>query len=256
MDIIKAISQRGIVPVIKLNRPEDAVPLCGALARGGLPVAEITFRTAAAEESIRRVHEALPDVLLGAGTVLTVDQVDRAAAAGAAYIVTPGLNPAVVRHCIDKGLPVLPGCACPSDIERALELGLTAVKFFPAEAIGGLNAIKAMSAPYGAVSFVPTGGIDEKKLPSYLAFEKILACGGSWMVKEAWVDAGDFAAVERATRGAVDAMLGFSLGLDAVLALAKGETVTLATHSPARAAFYLAERGIDALDSRIRLVQK
>jgi 2-dehydro-3-deoxyphosphogluconate aldolase/(4S)-4-hydroxy-2-oxoglutarate aldolase len=256
MDMLSAISRRGIVPVIKLSRPEDAVPLCGALARGGLPVAEITFRTAAAEESIRRVHAELPNVLLGAGTVLTTDQADRAAKAGAAYIVTPGLNPAVVRHCVERGLPVLPGCACPSDIERALDLGLTAVKFFPAEAIGGLNAIKAMSAPYGAVSFVPTGGIDEKKLPNYLAFEKVLACGGSWMVKEAWVDAGDFAAVERATRAAVDAMLGFSLGLDAAVSLARGETIMIATHSPTRAAFYLEERGIGTGNGKIRLIQK
>ncbi len=256
MEILKAISQRGIVPVIKLNRPEDAVPLCGALEKGGLPVAEITFRTAAAEESIRRVHDELPNVLLGAGTVLTTEQVDRAVHAGAAYIVTPGLNPAVVRHCLEIGIPVLPGCACPSDIERALELGLTAVKFFPAETIGGLAAIKAMSAPYGAVSFVPTGGIDEQKLPSYLAFPKVLACGGSWMVKEDWVAAGNFAAVERATQGAVDAMLGFSLGLDGMRALAAGEPVAVSTHSTARAAFYLQEKGLDLEKSPIRLVQK
>lgn len=256
MEILKAISQRGIVPVIKLNHAEDAVPLCGALERGGLPVAEITFRTAAAEESIRRVHGELPNVLLGAGTVLTIEQVDRAVQAGAAYIVTPGLNPNVVRHCLEIGIPVLPGCACPSDIERALELGLTAVKFFPAETIGGLAAIKAMSAPYGAVSFVPTGGIDEQKLPAYLAFPRVLACGGSWMVKEDWINAKDFAAVERATQGAVDAMLGFSLGLNSIQALAAGEPVTLSTHSPARAAFYLTERGIDPEKSRIRLIQK
>jgi 2-dehydro-3-deoxyphosphogluconate aldolase/(4S)-4-hydroxy-2-oxoglutarate aldolase len=245
MDILQAISLRGIVPVIKLNRAEDAVPLCGALGRGGLPVAEITFRTAAAEESIRRVHEALPEVLLGAGTVLTCDQVDRAVAAGAAFIVSPGLNPNVVRHCLDIGIPVLPGCACPSDIERALELGLSTVKFFPAETLGGLAAIKAMSAPYGGVSFIPTGGIDEKKLPSYLAFNKILACGGSWMVKEDWVNAGDFAAIEAATRRAVDAMLGFSLGLDDVQALMQGKKLSLTTHSPARAEAYLTARGID-----------
>ncbi len=256
MDILERISLCGIVPVIKLNRPEDAVPLCGALARGGLPVAEITFRTDAAEESIRRVHAELPDVLLGAGTVLTCEQVDRAAAAGAAFIVSPGLNPTVVRHCIDRGLPVLPGCACPSDIERALELGLKTVKFFPAETLGGLDAIKAMSAPYGAVTFIPTGGIDEKKLPSYLAFPKILACGGSWMVKEAWVDAGNFAAVESATRAAVDAMLGFTLGLADIAALARGEKVTLHTHSKKRAAAYLAQMGINLENGRIALTER
>lgn len=245
MDILQAIALRGIVPVIKLKRPEDAVPLARALSDGGLPVAEITFRTDAAEESIRRVHAEVPGMLLGAGTVLTREQVDRAKAAGATYIVSPGLNPNVVMHCQDVGIPILPGCASPSDIERALELGLTAVKFFPAEQIGGLGAIKAMSAPYGNVRFVPTGGIDEKKLVSYLAFDKVLACGGSWMVKEAWVDAGDFAAVERATRAAVDAMLGFTLGLSDIADIAAGRPVTLCTHSVARATAYLAGLHID-----------
>lgn len=255
MDILQAISIRGIVPVIKVNRAEDAVPLCGALARGGLPVAEITFRTDAAEESIRRVRQALPDVLLGAGTVLTTEQVDRAASAGASYIVSPGFNPRVVRHCLDRELPILPGCSSPSDIEQALEMGLTTVKFFPAETLGGLAAIKAMSAPYGGVRFVPTGGIDEKKLPAYLAFDKVLACGGSWMVKEAWISEGNFAAVESATRAAVDAMLGFSLSLKDVAALAKGEPCALKTHSVARAAAYLKQLGISPDEGRLTLTQ-
>ena len=255
MDLLTAISLRGIVPVIKLNRPEDAAPLCGALRRGGLPVAEITFRTDAAEESIRRVHAELPDVLLGAGTVLTIDQVDRAVAAGAAFIVSPGLNPTIVRHCLDIGVPILPGCACPSDIERALEMGLTTVKFFPAETLGGIAAIKAMSAPYGQVTFVPTGGIDAAKLPAYLAFPKVLACGGSWMVKEEWIEKGDFAAVEAATRAAVDAMLGFTLGLSDIAALARGDQVSLKTRSRRRAEMYLAERGVDTQGGRIALVE-
>ncbi len=255
MDVVQAVAARGIVPVIKVNRAEDAVPLCGALLRGGLPVAEITFRTVAAEEAIRRVHAELPGVLLGAGTVLTVEQADKAAAAGASFIVSPGLNPTIVRHCLDRGLTILPGCACPSDIERALELGLSTVKFVPAETLGGIEAIRAMSAPYGGVSFVPTGGIDEKKLPAYLAFPKVLACGGSWMVKEAWIDAGDFASVERATRAAVDAMLGFSFGLDAAVALTRGEAVTIRTHSRKRAAFYLKERGVDLENGKVTLVE-
>lgn len=256
MDILQAIALRGIVPVIKLRRAEDAIPLCRALARGGLPVAEITFRTDAAEESIRRVHAEMPEMLLGAGTVLTCEQVDRAKAAGATYIVSPGLNPTVVRHCLEVGIPVLPGCACPSDIERALELGLDTVKFFPAETLGGLAAIKAMSAPYGGVRFVPTGGIDEAKLPAYLAFDRILACGGSWMVKESWVEAGDFDAVERATRGAVDAMLGFTLGLEDVAAMAAGKPISLRTHSVSRASAYLKERGIDLEKNRITLTAR
>lgn len=256
MDVLRAISLRGIVPVIKLKRPEDAVPLCTALLDGGLPVAEITFRTEAAEESIRRVHAEMPQMLLGAGTVLTVDQVMRAESAGAAYIVSPGLNPKVVQACLDIGLPVLPGCACPSDIERALELGLDTVKFFPAETLGGLNAIKAISAPYGGVKFVPTGGIDEKKLPAYLAFEKIIACGGSWMVKEAWVDEGRFDLIEQSTRDAVDAMLGFALGLDDIANIVSGKPTVLKTHSITRATAYLQERGIPLDNGNITLATR
>lgn len=256
MDVLKEISMHGIVPVIKVDRAEDAVPLCAALARGGLPVAEITFRTAAAEEAISRVHAELPDVLLGAGTVLTCDQVDRAKKAGAAFIVSPGLNQKVVRHCIDCGIPVLPGCACPSDIERALELGLATVKFFPAETLGGIAAIKAMSAPYGGVTFIPTGGIDEAKLPAYLAFDKILACGGSWMVKESWINDGNFAAVETATRAAVDAMLGFTLGLETIRNITQGKPVLIKTHSVERAAFYLLRHGVDCQTAAIQLQKR
>lgn len=211
MDMLKQLSLAGLVPVIKVKNAQDAVPLCRALKNGGLPVAEITFRTDAAEEAIRLVHGALPEVLLGAGTVLTCEQADRAWAAGAGYIVAPGLNPVVVSHCIEKGYPVLPGCANPSDIETALSLGLKTVKFFPSEALGGLKMIKAMSAPYGDVRFVPTGGINEKNLPDYLAFPKIAACGGSWMVPEDAIAAKDWAKIEQLARDAVKVMLGFEV---------------------------------------------
>lgn len=211
MDMLEKLSMAGIVPVIKVEDAGDAVPLCRALADGGLPVAEITFRSDAAEESIRRVHQELPDVLLGAGTVLTRDQVDRAIGAGAAYIVSPGLNPQVVEYCLKQNVAVLPGCANPSDIEVALSLGLDTVKFFPAEALGGLPLIKAMSAPYGQVRFVPTGGINERNLNAYLAFSKVVACGGSWMVPQDAVYAKDWQRIERLTRSAVTLMLGFSL---------------------------------------------
>ena len=211
MDMLKQLSLAGLVPVIKVQNAEDAVPLCRALKNGGLPVAEITFRTDAAEEAIRLVHEALPEVLLGAGTVLTCEQADRAWNAGAGYIVAPGLNPTVVRHCTEKGYPVLPGCANPSDIELALSLGLTTVKFFPSEALGGLKMIKAMSAPYGNVRFVPTGGITEKNLPDYLAFPKIAACGGSWMVPEDAIANKDWDKIEKLAREAVQVMLGFEV---------------------------------------------
>ena len=211
MEIFKQLSLVGLVPVIKVKNAADAVPLCKALKNGGLPVAEITFRTDAAEEAIQLVHEALPEVLLGAGTVLTPEQADRAWAAGAGYIVSPGLNPTVVSHCLAKGYPILPGCANPSDIETALSFGLHTVKFFPAEALGGLKMIKAMSAPYGDVRFVPTGGINEKNLPEYMAFPKISACGGSWMVPEDAIADKDWNRIEKLTRNAVDIMLGLEI---------------------------------------------
>lgn len=211
MEFLDKLSLAGLVPVIAVNDADDAVPLCRALAEGGLPVAEITFRTAAAEESIRRVHEALPHVLLCAGTVLTTDQVDRAVKAGASAIVSPGLNPSVVRYCLDQGIPVCPGTANPSDIEMALSLGLKAVKVFPAEAIGGIKLIKSMSAPYGDMKFMPTGGINENNMLDYLSFDKILCCGGSWMVPKDAVEAKDWARITSLTRSAIDKMLGLEL---------------------------------------------
>lgn len=211
MEMIQKLSLAGLVPVIKVEDALDAVPLCNALAQGGLPVAEITFRSDAAEEAIRRVHQELPQVILGAGTVLTTQQVDRAMAAGATYIVSPGLNPAVVKHCQEKGIPIVPGCANASDIEVALSLGLTTVKFFPAEALGGLAMIKALSAPYGNVRFLPTGGVNQKNLNDYLGFGKVVACGGSWMAPEDAVKAKDWDLVRELTRGAVNAMLGLEL---------------------------------------------
>lgn len=211
MDVIKQLSLVGLVPVIKVEDAGDAVPLCRALAAGGLPVAEITFRSEAAEEAIRRVHEELPEVILGAGTVLTTEQVDRAVAAGASYIVSPGINPVIVKYCQDKGVPIVPGTANPSNVETALELGLKTVKFFPAEAVGGLKAIKAMSAPYGGVSFLPTGGINEKNVVDYLAFPKVVAVGGSWMAPNDAVKAKDWDRIETLARSAVDLVLGLEL---------------------------------------------
>lgn len=209
--VLEKISAIGIVPVVKLDDAKDAVPLAKALCEGGLPCAEITFRTAAAEEAIRAIRRACPDMLLGAGTVLTTDQVDRAVAAGAAFIVSPGLNPKVVRHCVDKGIPVTPGTSCPSDVEQAIELGLDVVKFFPAEAAGGVAMIKAMAAPYVGMKFLPTGGVNAKNLNDYLSYDRILACGGSWMVKSDLINAGEFGKIRDMTREAVQTMLGFEL---------------------------------------------
>lgn len=209
--VLKRIQMMGIVPVIKLDDPKDAVPLASALCEGGLPCAEVTFRTAAAEESIRLMREAFPEMLIGAGTVLTTEQVDSAVNAGASFIVSPGLNQKVVGYCMEKNIPITPGCSTPSDIERAIELGLEVVKFFPAEAAGGLAMIKAMAGPYVNMKFMPTGGINASNLTSYLDFPKIIACGGSWMVKDELVKAGDFGKITELTKEAVTKMLGFEL---------------------------------------------
>lgn len=210
-EVLEQIQKIGIVPVVVLEDAKDAAPLAKALCEGGLPCAEVTYRTAAAEESIRIMTSEFPDMLVGAGTVLTPEQVDGAVNAGAKFIVSPGLNPRVVRHCIEKGIPVTPGTSNPSDVEQALELGLDVVKFFPAEASGGLNMIKSMAAPYTNVKFMPTGGISAKNLNEYLAFPKILACGGSWMVKGDLIRAGAFDKITEMTREAVMTMLGFEL---------------------------------------------
>lgn len=209
--VLEEIYQIGIVPVIAIEDANDAVKLAKALIDGGLPCAEVTFRTAAAEASIKAMTEAYPEMLVGAGTVLTKEQVDRAVNAGAKFIVSPGLNPEIVKYCVDKNIPVCPGCANPSDIEQAIALGLDTVKFFPAEAAGGLNMIKAMSAPYTNMKFMPTGGINANNLNDYLAFKKIIACGGSWMVKSDLIKAGAFDKITAMTKEAVEKMLGFTI---------------------------------------------
>lgn len=209
--VLEEFSKIGIIPVIALDNVEDAAPLAKALIDGGLPCAEVTFRTAAAEESIRIMAEQFPEMLVGAGTVLTTEQVDRAVNAGAKFIVSPGLNPKVVKYCVEKGIPVTPGCSNPSDVEVAIELGLDVVKFFPAEAAGGLNMIKSMAAPYTKMKFMPTGGINAKNLTSYLDFKKIIACGGSWMVNKDMIAAKDWDGITKLTREAVSTMLGLTI---------------------------------------------
>lgn len=210
-EVLEEIYKIGIVPVIALEDAKDAEPLAKALCDGGLPCAEVTFRTDAAEESIRIMTSRFPDMLVGAGTVLTTGQVDRAVGAGAKFIVSPGLNPKIVAYCVSKNIPVCPGCTNPSDIEQAIELGLDVVKFFPAEAAGGLAMIKAMSAPYTNMKFMPTGGINAANLNEYLAFGKIIACGGSWMVKSDMIKNGEFDKITALTKEAVEKMLGFEL---------------------------------------------
>ena len=201
-EIKTSFGKIGIIPVVVLDDVKDAEPLADALYRGGLPCAEVTFRTDAAEESIRKMSAKYPDMLVGAGTVLTKEQVDRAVAAGAKFIVSPGLNPEVVKYCQEKGVPVTPGTQTPSEMELAMSLGLDLVKFFPAEPAGGIKMIKAVAAAYVNLSFMPTGGINSENIREYLAYDRILACGGSWMVSKDLIKAGDFAKIEELVREA------------------------------------------------------
>ena len=207
-DMINQLHLIGLIPVIKIENAEDAVPLAKALIDGGLPAAEITFRTKCAAEAIKNITEAFPEMLVGAGTVLTTEQVDAAIAAGSKFLVSPGLNPKVTGYCLSKGVPMLPGCSNPSDVEAALELGLTTVKFFPAEAAGGLKMLKAMAAPYGQLTFMPTGGINANNLLDYLKFNKIVACGGSFMVADDLVRDKKWDEITALTKNAVKVMLG------------------------------------------------
>ncbi len=205
-DLLNKLLGFGIVPVVALDDPQKAVQSASALIEGDLPCAEIVFRTQAAEESIKRVSQEFPQMLLGAGTVLTTRQADQAIDAGANFIVSPGLNPKVVEHCLSKKIPIIPGCVTPSEIEEAMELGLDFVKFFPAEAAGGIKMIKALSAPFPDVKFMPTGGIDINNLCTYLCFDKVVSCGGSWMIAKEYINKGDFEKITKLTKEAVMAV--------------------------------------------------
>ena len=198
-EVLEQFKKIGIIPVVVLDDAKDAKPLGQALMEGGLPCAEVTFSTEAAEESIRIMSQEFPDMLVGAGTVLTTEQVDRAVAAGAKFIVSPGINPKVVEYCVKKNIPITPGTCNPSNVETALEFGLDVVKFFPAEPAGGLNYIKAIAAPYTGVSFMPTGGINSENVKEYLKYDRIIACGGSWMVKGDLIKSGNFEKIKELT---------------------------------------------------------
>ena len=201
--VLDELCSYGVVPVVVLNRAEDAKPLAKALCDGGLKCAEVTFRTDAAEESIKIMSKEFPEMMVGAGTVLTIDQVDRAVAAGARFIVSPGFDPEIVDYCLSKEIPVVPGCVTPSEVAQGVKRGLEVLKFFPAQQAGGVAMIKAMAAPYTGVKFMPTGGINAKNLEEYLSFSKIVACGGSWMVKADLIDSGDFKKITELTAEAV-----------------------------------------------------
>jgi 2-dehydro-3-deoxyphosphogluconate aldolase/(4S)-4-hydroxy-2-oxoglutarate aldolase len=209
--ILDRLALNGIVPVVVIDDETKAVPLAEALLEGGLSTMEVTFRTSAARNAIAHATKAYPAMLVGAGTVLTVEQAKAAVDAGAQYIVSPGLNSKVVEYCQCNNIAVTPGVATPTEIEAAMEMGLEVVKFFPAEANGGLDYLKAISAPYGKMKFIPTGGIDESNLLLYLKFPKVLACGGSWMVRADLIASKNFKEIQRLTGQAVSKMLGLHL---------------------------------------------
>ena len=202
-EVLEKIGALRLIPVVKIENSKDAVPLGQALLEGRLPIAEITFRTAAAEGAIRALTAELPELLVGAGTVLSVDQVKSAVDAGARFMVAPGFNPTVVDYCLEHNICVVPGVNNPSQIERALELRLQVVKFFPAEASGGMPFLKAVAAPYGDILFLPTGGINLRNLMTYLSYPRVIACGGSWMVQTDLISSGNFTQIKKLTQEAV-----------------------------------------------------
>ena len=202
MTIEERFEDFGVVPVVVLDDVKDALPLAKALTEGGLPCAEVTFRTEAAEESIKVMAEAYPDMVVGAGTVLTIEQVDAAVKAGAKFIVSPGFDPEIVDYCLEKEIPIFPGCVTPSEVAQAVKRGLKVVKFFPAEPAGGVAMIKAMAAPYHQLRFMPTGGIGTQNLKDYLEFDKIICCGGSWKVKADLIKNGEFDKICKLTKEA------------------------------------------------------
>ena len=195
-EVINELTGFGIVPVVVIKKEEDAYPLAKALIRGGLPCAEVTFRTDVAASAIKVMSQSFPEMLVGAGTVISTDQVDEACAAGAKFIVSPGFDPEVVDHCLDKGIPVIPGICTPTEALLGLKRGLNVLKFFPAEQAGGPDMLKAMAAPFPGIRFMPTGGINAQNLASYLSLKCVAACGGSWMVKSDLIENGDWARIE------------------------------------------------------------
>lgn len=230
----------GIVPVVVIDDADTAISVAEALMRGGIGCVEVTFRTAAAEESIRRIKASCPDLLLGAGTVLCTEQVDKAVSAGAEFIVTPGYNPKVVNYCVERQIPVIPGCMDTNAIEMALEAGLDTVKFFPAEAAGGLKMLKALAGPYVNLKFMPTGGISQANLREYLSFRKVVACGGSWMVKSDLIKNGRYDEIERLSREAIGGMLNLRISYTHL-----PEQVVILTDNVSRAVYYMEQQGIE-----------
>jgi 2-dehydro-3-deoxyphosphogluconate aldolase / (4S)-4-hydroxy-2-oxoglutarate aldolase len=205
-DIQQQLRQFRIVPVIVIDHPDHALPLAAALIEGGLPCAEITFRTAAGLESLRRIAAEFPDMAVGAGTVLTPQQATDAREAGARFVVSPGSNPRVVDHCLEQGIPIFPGVCTPTEVEAVLEKGIRLVKFFPAGPMGGVGFLKALAGPYPMLEFMPTGGVSAQNIGEYLAFDRVVACGGSWMAPAEWIRTGQFDRIRHETQRAVSAV--------------------------------------------------
>ena len=239
-EVLKRVHEIGIIPVIAIEDAAKALPLAKALLAGGLPAAEVTFRTAAGEEAIRQIAQGCPEVLVGAGTILNEEQCDRAIAAGARFIVSPGYNDALVAHCQKRGIPVLPGCVNASDMTRAVNAGLEVVKFFPAEQSGGVDFLKALAPVFGKLKFMPTGGVSTKNMMDYLSFDKIIACGGTWMVKKDLIEGEKWDEITAICKDAVATMLGFQLRHLGVNCADEGEASSSA-HSFA-SAFGLGEK--------------
>lgn len=204
MEILKQLESLKIMPVIKLDRSQDAAPLAEALCAGSLPAAEVTFRTDAAADSIEIMAKRFPQMLVGAGTICNIEQAQRAIDAGASFLVSAGFSPKVVEFAIDRNIPILPGVCTPTEVMMLMEYGLPVAKFFPASQYGGLNTIKALSAPFPQLKFMPTGGISAANVREYLEFSKVIACGGSWMVKSELINAGNFEAIRQLSQQAVD----------------------------------------------------
>lgn len=203
-EMINKLKQFKVIPVIQINKVEHAVPLAKVLVENGLPVAEVTFRTEAAADAIKAMSEAYPEMCVGAGTVLNATQVDLAKAAGSEFVVAPGLNPNTVRYCQEVGMPIVPGVNNPSQVEQALELGLNFLKFFPAEASGGVAMVKSLLAPYVDVSLMPTGGIGKGNVNDYLAIDRVVCCGGTWMVAPSLIENGQWDEIAKLVREAVE----------------------------------------------------
>ena len=204
MDILEQIAQTGIVPVVKLNDPQKAIPLCNALLAGGINVAEVTFRTSCAAQVIKTISSTLPEMIVGAGTIINVEQAKTAIECGAKFIVSPGFSKDIVTYCQSQNVPVIPGCITPTEIMQAIECGLEVVKFFPAKEFGGLSTMKSLSAPFGQIKFMPTGGVSLDNLKDFISAKFIVACGGTYMVKEDLINSENYEEITKLSKQSTD----------------------------------------------------